>query len=53
MAKKKDDKFVKDENGFKKLSQVMLDQNNSLRKLIEELSRKEKATKAKNRGVDQ
>ena len=53
MAKKKDNKLDKDKVGLNKLSQLMLDQNESLRKLLEELSLKEKETKVKNRGVDQ
>ena len=53
MAKKKDDKSGKDDIGLNKLSQIMLDQNESLRKLLEELSLKEKETKVKSSGLDQ
>ncbi len=42
MAKKQDIKSVKNDTGLNKLSQLMLDQNESLRKLLEELSRMEK-----------
>ena len=53
MAKKKDVKSDRDNKGLNKLSQLMMDQNNSLRKLLDELSQKEKETKVKNSGVDQ
>ncbi len=43
MAKKKNNKLSKDEAGLNKLSRLMLNQNNSLRKLLEELSREEKS----------
>ena len=42
MAKKKNIKSGMDDVGLNKLSRLMLDQNNSLRKLLEEISRKEK-----------
>ena len=53
MAKKKDNKSAKDDVGLNKLSKLMLDQNNSLRKLLEKLSQNEKEIKIKNSGVDQ
>ena len=53
MAKKKDNKSAKDDAGLNKLSRLMLDQNNSLRKLLEELSQKDKETKVENKAVDQ
>ncbi len=53
MAKIRDDKLDRDKDDLNKLSQLMLDQNESLRKLLEELSKKEKTTKEKNRGIDQ
>ena len=42
MDKKRDDKSDSNKDGLNKLSQLMLDQNESLRKLLEEISRKEK-----------
>jgi len=42
MAKKKNIKSGMDDVGLNKLSRLMLDQNESLRKLLEELSRQEK-----------
>ncbi len=47
MAKNKDNKSAKDDVGLNKLSRLMMDQNNSLRKLLEKLSQKEKETKVK------
>ena len=42
MAKEKDNKSDKNKDGLNKLSKLMLDQNESLRKLLEELTRQEK-----------
>ena len=47
MTKKKDYKLVKDDYGFYKLTRLMRSQNDSLRKLLEELSHKENADEAK------
>jgi len=53
MTKNRDGKSERDKDGLNKLSRLMLDQNESLRKLLDELSLKEKETKVKNSGVDQ
>ncbi len=42
MDKKRDGKSDRNKDGLNKLSRLMLDQNESLRKLLEEISRKEK-----------
>jgi len=53
MAKQRDDKTGKDKKGLNKLSQLMLDQNESLRKLLEEISRKEKENDKKSTDTNQ
>jgi hypothetical protein len=47
MAKKNDKNLDRDQKSLNKLSQIMLDQNESLRKLLEELSIMEKDKKRK------
>ena len=49
MTKKKNDKLDRGSDGLNNLSRLMLKQNDSLRKLLEELSTKEKEINRKNK----
>ena len=53
MDKKRDDKSDRNKDGLNKLSRLMLDQNESLRKLLEEISRKEKENDKKSADTNQ
>ncbi len=52
MAKKKSDKLVKEKGDLNKLSQLMQDQNESLRKLLKELSTKENEINRRNKNTE-